>query len=492
MALDINVRGSTSGTGAEVAGTNQLKIIPETDVTTNPSNVGGVRIFGEYDQGLLTGVPSLYSPEIDSDFRTRVAQDLMFDDVVFNYAAQDTGKYSISTSTLASSWGVGTFTTNSASSLSIGYTALNTYANYPCMGTQTLSGDFELGFSNQPQTNVFIEFGFMFGGGVSVIAPTDGVFFRLASNGLQGVATNNGTETVVNFPLSNGTGSWTYTTNKKYQFIVYLESVAADFWVNDGTGAKLLGSIPLPVGQGRMVASSTLPLVIRQRQPVAAGGAIQALVGSYSVRVGGSNVTSVPSIQGNRIYGAYQGSQGGTQGSLANYVNNTNPTAAVPTNTTAALGSGLGGQFWETVSLAVNTDGIICSYQVPVSGITVPGRRLVVRGVSLASYVQTVIVGGPYVAQYALAWGHTSISLATTEGVVSKAPRRIALPFNQLVTAAQAVSTLVSQAVYSLDLGDAPIFVNPGDFIQLVTKHVGTAGTTGTVAHMVTFVYGWE
>lgn len=43
-----------------------------------------------------------------------------------------------------------------------------------------------------------------------------------------------------------------------------------------------------------------------------------------------------------------------------------------------------------------------------------------------------------------------------------------------------------------MDFSDAPIFVNPGEFVQLVTKHVGTAGTTGTIAHVVTFVYGWE
>jgi hypothetical protein len=494
MALDINVRGSTSGTGVEVAGANQLKIIPETNATTNAANIGGVRIFGEYDQGVITGVPSIYSPEIDADFRTRVAHDLMYDDVVFNYTGQDSGKHTYITSTLTSSWALGQFTTNASNITTAGTTSLSTYACFPCMGTQTLSGDFELGFSSQPQSNAIIEYGFFLGASLSAVtAPTDGAFFRLTSAGLQGVASNNGTETVLSFPLSGGTGTWAFTNNKKYQFIIYIESIAVDFWVNDGvTGAQLLGSIPLPSGQGRMVMSSALPMVIRQRHPTAAGGVINCLVGSYSVRVGGSNVNSIPSIQGNRILGSYQGMQGSTQGSLANYVNSSIPTPAVPTNTTAALGVGLGGQFWETVSLAVNNDGIICSYLVPLATVSIPGKRLVIRGVYLASYIQTVIVGGPYVAQYSLAWGNNVQSLATAETVTTKAPRRIALPFNQLVTAAQAVSTLVSQAVYNVDLGDAPIFVNPGEYVQLVTKHVGTAGTTGTVAHQVTFIYAWE
>ena len=110
----------------------------------------------------------------------------------------------------------------------------------------------------------------------------------------------------------------------------------------------------------------------------------------------------------------------------------------------------------------------------------------------LSSHVQTVIAGGPYVAEWFLAFGHTAVSLATTEAATTKAPRRIALPFTQLVTAAQAVSTLVSQPTQFVDFGDAPVFVNPGEFVQLCTRHIGTVGTSGTVVHRVTPIYGWE
>ena len=77
-----------------------------------------------------------------------------------------------------------------------------------------------------------------------------------------------------------------------------------------------------------------------------------------------------------------------------------NVAAAVPTTTGAALGSGLGGTFWETATLAVNTDGIIMSYQVPTGTVNFPGRRLVLRGMYLNSYIQTVIAGGPYTAEW--------------------------------------------------------------------------------------------
>jgi len=490
MALDSKLYGSTSNNGAEVdASGNQLVAL-----TNDPVKMGGVRSFSENDTGAITGVPFLSSGETDTDYRSRVSMDLLLDEEVFNYTAQNTGKHKHTVTTMASVWTAGQFTTNSANITTVTTgVELATYATFPNTGTQTLSCDMEVGFSNQPNANTFVEFGLGLPS-TATTAPFDGCFFRLSSSGLQGVLSNNGTETTTGiFPETNGTGTWTYTNNKKYQFIVYLGGVAAYFWVNDGVSTNLLGSIPLPAGQGRLVMATGQSFLFKHRIVGGAAGAIlQAQLGAYNVRIGGSNVSTTPSTQGNRMYGSYQGHSGGTMGSLANYANSANPTAAVPTNTTAALGTGLGGQFWETATLAVNTDGIICSYQVPAASVNNMAKRLVVRGVYLTSYIQTAITGGAFVAQYSLAFGHTNVSLATAEAVSAKAPRRIALPFTQVVTSGQAASTLVSQAATFCDLGDAPIFVNAGEFIQLVTKHVGTVATAGTIAHTVTFVYGWE
>ena len=60
------------------------------------------------------------------------------------------------------------------------------------------------------------------------------------------------------------------------------------------------------------------------------------------------------------------------------------------------------------------------------------------------------------------------------------------------IPAAQAVSTPVTQNVTFCDFGDASIYVNPSEFIQLCTRHIGTVGTAGTVVHRVTYIYGWE
>lgn len=499
MSLDSIIRGVSSGTGAEVAGTNQLKVILETDSINNTANIGGVRHFGENDGGALTGAVLLRSPEVDVDYRERAAADTIMDDHVFNTTAQDTGKHTYSNTTMTNVWTAGQVTTNGTSiTTTTTGTVFATYAFFPLMGTTTLAADAELGFSAQPQSNSFIEFGIGIPG-AQTAAPSDGVFFRLNASGLQGIASFNGAETSSGiFPLSGGTGTWVYTNAKRYQFICYATAVEAQFWVNDGTGANCLGTIPLPSGQSRMCLSSAGQFFLKHRiVGGAAGGVLQATMGAYNVRVGGPNMITTVSTQGNRVNGSYQGLSGGTMGTNARVGtittgNEANVAAAVPTTTTAALGSGLGGTFWETVSLAVNTDGIIMSYQVPAGTVNYPGRRLVLRGMYLSSYVQTVIVGGPYVAEWFLAFGHTAVSLATAEAATTKAPRRIAMPFTQVVTAAQAVSTLVSQPTQFVDFGDASVFVNPGEFIQLCTRHIGTAGTSGTVVHRVTPVYGWE
>jgi len=499
MALDSNIVGGVSGNKVEVDASNRLKVITETDAAANPDGIGGVRIFGENDAGAITGSPKLYSPEIDADYRMRVGQDLIFDEEVFNYTAQNTGKHSLTVQTMAGTFTAGQFTTNSGSITTTATGAqLATYAYFPNAGTQTLSADMEVGFSNQPTSNLFIEFGLGIPGGATS-SPGDGVFFRLNSAGLQGIASNSGTETSTGvFPLADGTGTWVYTNNKRYQFICYNNAVNAEFWVDDGTGAVLLGSIPLPSGQGRMTMAAGQQFFFKQRHTGgAAGGVVQGFLGAYNIRAGGSAATSTLSTQGNRTLGSYQGLSGGTMGTLARVGtvtsgNEANVTAAVPTTTTAALGSGLGGTFWETASLALNTDGIIMSYQVPAGTVAIQGRRLVLRGMYLSSYIQTVIAGGPFTAEWFLAFGHTAVSLATGEAATTKAPRRIVAPFLQQITANQAVNTAVANATSFWDLGDAPVYVNPGEFLQLCTRHLGTVGTSGTIVHRITPIYGWE
>jgi hypothetical protein len=490
MATKIQGGSNTAGL-ANVDANYQVKTGTETDAYTKGEFVGATRNFGEVDGGALTGNVLLKPIEIDNDYRQRVSQDFLVDEEVFNYTAQNTGKHNLATTTMAAAFTAGQLTLNSASITTTTTGAvLSTYAFAPIIGTTTLSFDSELGFSAQPSANNFVEWGIGIAGGATA-APTDGVFFRLNSAGLQGIASFNGAEVSTGvFPLANGAGTWVYDNNKRYQFICYQSTIEAVFWVNDGTGAVMLGSIPLPTGQSRMSMANAAQAFFKQRITGGAAGAVlQTAIGAYSLRVGGVNYQTLPGTSGNRMYGSYQGLSGGTMGSLANYANSTNPTAAVPTNTTAALGSGLGGQFWETDTLTTSTDGIISSYQVPAATVNLAGRRLCIRFVKIESYVQVALTGGGYNAQWTLAFGHTAVSLATAEAATTKAARRVTLGVQTV--ASGAVATTAINTV-TMDFGDAPIFVNPGEFVQTVKKKIGTAPSAGVIGHMITITYGWE
>jgi len=486
MALDINIRGSGSGTGVEVNTANMIKAVLETSSST-VDNVGCVRVFGENDTGDFTGAAQIMSPETDLDFRQRSANDTMIDQELFNYTAQNTGKHLYRNTTMTNAWTVNGLQTNSgAITTTTTGTIVQSYGYFPIFGTSTLAADMEVAFSAQPTANTVIDFGFFLAPSSNPYAPTDGAYFRLTSAGLQGVINYNGTETVT------GVFALTYTNNQKYQFLIYITQRQVEFWYNDGTDPTatfLLGVINTPSGNGQPCMAASLPISMRHAiVGGAAGAAIQATLSCYNVRLGGFLIANEMGDIGNRCYGSHQGLSGGTLGSLANYANSANPVAAVPTNTTAALGTGLGGQFWETDTLAVTTDGIICSYQVPAGTVNIAGRRLVINAVTINSFVQTVLTGGGYVASWSLAFGHTAVSLATAEAVAAHAPRRVPLGV-QTVASAAAALTVPAQVRMEFSKG---IYVNPGEFVAVVKKKVGTAPSAGTIAHLITFDYGWE
>lgn len=458
----------------------------------------GPAMFSEVDTGEATGVRVVLSPEVDTDYRLRVAHDNFLDTETFNYTSQNTGKHSHTFTTLTATVSAAGLLTNSGNitTTTTGMT-FGTFAEFPTQGTQTVVCETSVAFTSQPNANTVIDFGLFRRGVSTAFAPTDGVYFRMSAAGIQGVVNNNGTETqTAVFPLALGTGTYAYVNNEVHQYLIQMTNVGVTFWIDN----VLYGTINTPAGFGYPVKSATLPWSIRHAiVGGAAGSATQAIVTDYRVLSRGSAFTDDFGTVSNRMHGSYQGLSGGTMGSLANYANNVNPTPAVATNTTAALGTGLGGQFWETATIAVNTDGILCSYQVPAGSATVPGRRLKITGVALTAHVQTAITGGPLVQQFSLAFGHTNVSLATAESGsfasgTTKAARRVPLPvLTQQITAAQAVSTVVSQpGGAQIDFTNAPIYVNPGEFVAVVAKKIGTVITAGVIAYVIRFDFAWE
>lgn len=479
--------GTGSGDLLTINANKQALVMPGQIV--NPTQVGAIRMASENDAGTITGTANLLSPETDSDYRIRVGHEVILDDETFNYTAQNTGRHNLQTTTMTGTFGTGGFLTN-GSSITTTTTGLcfSTYAHYPFFSNgESLNCQVEASFSAQPVSNTIVDFGLFLRPAANPYTPTDGAYFRLNSSGLFGVINHNGTE------VTTSVFTFTYTNNETYKFLIVVNNNTTQFWIDD----VLYESITTPVAQGQPFMSMALPFSIRHAiTGGAAGGIFQATFRGYGVSEAGTLIMRSFSEMGNAIHGSYQGLSGGTMGTIGTYTNSTNPTAAVPTNTTAAVGAvGLLNQAWETFSLAVNTDGILLSYQVPAATVSVPGRRLKVLGVKLSSFVQTVLVGGPISRVFTLAFGHTAVSLATAEAATTKARRIVLLPeLTQHVTAAQAVNTAISQPGGSVSLfpSDAAVYVNPGEFVQVAVKGIGTVGTSGTIVNLIQLIYTWE
>lgn len=478
--MSIIVKSGSSSTLLDINSNKQALVM--TGQIASPSQVGATRIASENDAGTVTGTAYLISPESDDDYRLRVSQDFVLDDETFNYTAQNSKKQNYLNATMTAQWNTGGLLLNSGS-ITTTTTGLQirSYGFFPIFSSGiSIYAQFELSLSAALVANVVIDAGMFISGGSNPYAPTDGFYFRLSSAGLTGVINHNGTETTTSVL------AFTPVVNRVYKFLLVGNNHEVEFWIDD----VLYGSITTPVGQAQPCMSAALPFAIRHAiAGGVAGGILQATLRGYGISLGGSGLFRDISKSGNALYGAYAALSGSTMGQLSNYTNSTNPTAAVPTNSSAALGTGLGGQFWETDTLAVNTDGIISSYQIPNATVSLPGRRLVITGVSIDSFVQTALTGGGYNAQWIIAFGHTAVSLSTTDGASSKAPTRVTLGVQTVASGALA---LVQLTTINQDFSASPIYVNPGEFVATAKKKIGTAPSAGVIAHLITFRYSWE
>lgn len=454
---------------------NQLQVITNTD----PAKSGAIAIFSENDAGTEIGTRTLLSPETDGDYRLRIAEENILDDETFNYTAQNTGKHQNLSTTMTFVYGTGGLLTNGTSiTTTTTGVSLQTYAYFPFFSAgENLYIQGDISFSAQPVANTIVDFGVYLRGAANPYAPTDGAYFRLNSSGLLGVVNSNTSETTVAL-------NFTYTNNTVYKFLIIVTNNYTQFWIDD----VLYGTITTPIAQGQPFMSAALPIGFRHViTGGAAGGVFQATLRGYSVSIGGINIARTLGETGNSVLGSYQGLSGGTMGSLATYPNSTNPTAAAPSNTslTANLPGGLGGQGAVTAAAASATDGIWGSYQVPTGTVSISGKRLKVTGVYIDAVNNGAVVAvTPTTVQFSLGFGNTAVSLATAESASAKASRRIPLGFMTWNVGAT-VGAPSQGGRININFNE-PIYVNPGEFIQLVGKFLlGTA----TVSQVINFIW---
>ena len=110
MALDTNIVGAVSGTGANVDADRQLLVTTNRD----PAKAGATVVFYENDDGTKTGAPYNKSPEVSQDFRLRVGLDTILFTDTFNATTQNPSNWKHSFATMTMTQAAGFLNVNAA------------------------------------------------------------------------------------------------------------------------------------------------------------------------------------------------------------------------------------------------------------------------------------------------------------------------------------------------------------------------------------------
>ncbi len=475
MALDSKIVGSVSGNGAEVDANNQLQVV----MPVIPSRAGYVQLAGTLSEsadpaGLI--VEALHS---SAQGRLSVGQPLMLMSEMFNNTTLNSAIFTAPVTTQTVTVAAGAVNLN-ASAITTASTVsrVGTYAHFPFLADFATFAVWDALLTQVPQANSVTEMGF--GIATASTAPTDGAFFRYDTTGtLKGVVNTNGSELMTAAITAP-------SASEMHRFKIVVENDRVFFYI-DGS---CKGVIATPVASGYPVYAPAQPWFARH-YTAATPPSLATTVKLGYVFVGvqdaasalGKDNATIAALQGRM---GSQGQTGHTMGSTALLTNSLAAGAgAAATNITAALGSGLGGQFACQPTLAAGTDGIISSYLNPVPTSAIPGKTLYIKGVRVQTVVTTALTGGPVVYEYSLAYGHNAVSLATAEAATTKAPRRVGIGIESL--AANAAVGVVGSPNGQYMAFLAPIAVNPGEFVQVTAKNLGVVTTLGVVLFLITF-----
>jgi hypothetical protein len=441
---------------------------------------GFVGLAGIVDDGSVTGTPKVNRVMVTEAQKLATAHSVILWEDDFGVSAQNTAKYSQTNATYTATFNGQFYNINTTNSLTgSASNVLTTYRTFPLFAKADLKVSTRALFTASPQTNTAAEIGLFKAAGIT--APTDGIFFRYNIAGeLRGVVNTAGTETqtaAITPPAANLVHEWT----------IVIHAGAVFFYIDDVLVGKVTMLTDIPT-LGGPTGASALPWAVRlYNNSVVPTTAQQLKVYDVVITLVGPELgRPLSHTMAGMGLSAYQGQNGGTMGSSALYSNNLAAGAgAAATNTTAALGSGLGGQFSVQPTLVVGTDGIICNFANPAGSTTQPGKNLVITGVKIQGLVTTALTGGPVYYAYSLAFGHTNLNLTTAEAATTKASRRIALGYETYVVTAP-VGTLGSPSGVAMTFL-SPVVVQPGENIAIVAKNLGTVTTAGVITILVAF-----
>ena len=471
-----------AGIQADVDANNNLKVVQPKVM----AQAGYGVLISENDPGAATGAPYRMSPLTSDNNRLVVALDTVLFDYKFTAAAQDTGAWAYTSSTMTCAQGAGSVLFNA---ISTGTSATGCSLRSWRTVALTQGGVMEIGINGEitatPLAGQMLELGWFLPTVTS--QPSDGAWFQISNAGIYGIIAYAGAPSSIGqFNLAPFGGSIPLNTTLNMQIRVSQFSV--EFWLNE----ILMGEIALPAALPTAFMTQCLPLSVQQRNIGAVAGSPQmqfkwgaatATQKEISINMPGPHLQAGMGLHG------YQGLSGGTMGSSASYANSLAAGAGAALLNTAALVTGLGGQAAILPTLAAGTDGIVTSWQNPVITTGQEPRTFMCTGVKIHGAVTTALTGGPVTYAYSLAFGHTAVSLATAESGsfvtgTAKAPRRIPLGY-ETYAATAAVGVLGSPAGIDADFSSAPFPIHPGEILATVAKNQGVVTTLGVITLLV-------
>jgi hypothetical protein len=476
----IRVEGSVSGNVAEVDTNNNLK----TNLPTAIAQSGFAALAGKNDDGTVVSGGRINRVYVSEGFGLSTAVKYLLWDDTFNATAQNTSKYKFLATTQTGAMAGGYLILNNSAIVTANTNcAVQTTRTFPIFAKAELRVNFSLVKTIATQANETYEVGLFQAALPGAAIPTDGVFFRWNTSAeLRGVVNYNGTETQTAAITSA-------SINVNHDYVIVVQTNTVLFYIDDILVGKLTLLTDAP-SQGQPIMAAAVPLTMRYYI-----GATPPSLASQ-MKISDVFVTSLgpdmerPWSQAKAGMGhmAYQGQNGGTMGSTAAITNSQAGGAGAALTNTTTVATGLGGQAGVLPTLAVGTDGIVTSFQVPVGGINQTPRNLIITGVWIQGAVSTALTGGAVGYQYQLAFGHTAVSMATTETASfvspsTKAPRRIFLGCESYAAAAPLGT--IGQGVFRQFQN--PIVVAPGEFIAVTAKNNGVVTTAGVILISVGF-----
>jgi hypothetical protein len=473
MALDSNIVGGVSGTAADVDADRQLKVT----TNANPAKAGAVAAYCVNDEGEVRGTRYLKSPEVSQDFRMRVGLDTILFTDTFNATAQNTGNWRHAFTTMTMTQSAGFLNVNAAGNSTVAgnFAFLQTWRYFALQGTAPLAVEFTGQFDRLPTANEIVQFGLGIATGAA--DPIDGVWFEYTSAGLFGVQRYNSgvaTKTL----LTSDLAALGVNVNRKYVAVVGEREI--EWWIDD----VLYAESTIPAANGQPFITTALPVFIQKYNGALVGANPNTVFRVADLNVTlldiGSSMTWANQMASSGL--GMQGLNGGTMGSpQVQWANAALPAAAAATNTTAALGAFLGGIFQMNAPAAGTTDLIVASWQNPQGGVNQTPRTLKLRGIKVDCVNAVVAVATtPTTFAVALAWGATNVSLATAESAsfaTATAKARRVQPIG-VITFPVGAAVGASGGTIQFDF-EAPLVVNPGEFVQVIVKPLqGTATAT--------------